>query len=54
MEIKIWEEVDEWGEITYKAKVEVVYDNISKTFEEINLDILVESVEEYIRETFTK
>jgi len=52
MEIKIWQEIDEFELITYKAKIEIVYDNISKEFERHTLNTLIEVVNDYIRETF--
>ena len=53
MEIKIWEEIDDFGEVVYKAKVVVVYDNINKSFENIDLEKIIQNVEEHIRETYT-
>jgi len=52
MEIKIWQEIDDFELITYKAKVEIVYDNICKEFERHTLNALIEVVDDYIRETF--
>ncbi len=52
MEIRIWQEIDEFDLPTYHAKVEVVYDNISKSFEGHNLNYILEMVNDYVRETF--
>ena len=52
MEIKIWQEIDEFDLITYKARVEVVYDNIYKEIERHTLSSLLEVLDTYIRDTF--
>lgn len=52
MEIRIWQEIDEYDLPTYHARVEVVYDNISKSFERHSLNSLLEVIEDYVRETF--
>jgi hypothetical protein len=52
MEIKIWEEFDDFNIPQYKAKVSVVYEDFEKVIVEDTLQDLIRQLETTIHDSF--